>query len=244
MEWFRYYVNTLDKYKIQSLPPVEFKEWVNLLCVARKHGGTLPGVDQIAWCLHTTSARAAGMLERAISRKLFDRDADGTVRPHDWDEWQRASDDAAQRKRDQRERDRDRAVSRDVSQKKSQDASQIRPVLEQNRHRTDTEQRQNRTDDNRPDRAGEALIADCPLTAAAVREHFATADPPAIAAVFHAGVQALADLDFAGPADLAVAKAVHTARAESPKQRSVMLFRTTVPAVLRSWGTTEARDGE
>lgn len=87
---------------------------------------------------------------------------------------------------------------------------------------------------------GEALISEFPMTTAAVRSYYATADPPIIHEIIQLSAHTLADLNFSGPPDLAIANAVHRAKAETPKQNSPALFRRTVPQVLRSWGTTEA----
>ena len=132
MEWLRYYTDTLESRKIQSLPAPLFKAWVNLLCVARIFDGVIPA-DEASFRLRVTEKQITDWLAELQSRKLVDVTEDGTFYPHDWDEHQKVSDDAAGRKRIQRERQR-----RDKSRDMSRDSNGTCPALDQ--IRADTEQ--------------------------------------------------------------------------------------------------------
>ena len=112
MDWLRYYTNTLESRKIQSLPPILFKAWVNLLCVSRIFDGIIP-VEESAFRLRVTEEQARSWLSELRSRELIDVTDSGEYFPHDWDEHQKVSDDAAGRKRKQREKQL-RDTSRDT----------------------------------------------------------------------------------------------------------------------------------
>jgi hypothetical protein len=43
--WFRFYDDALNDPKVQKLSGDLFKAWVNILCLASKHGGELPAVN-------------------------------------------------------------------------------------------------------------------------------------------------------------------------------------------------------
>ena len=83
MAWFRFYDEALDDPKVQRLPAPLFKTWVNLLCLASKHGGQLPQMPDIEFALRIApeeAAQAIALLEKA---GLLDRDRNGLA-PHNW----------------------------------------------------------------------------------------------------------------------------------------------------------------
>ena len=49
--WFRFYAEALNDPKVQRLDGETFKGWVNLLCLAKAHDGTLPDIPDIAFGL-------------------------------------------------------------------------------------------------------------------------------------------------------------------------------------------------
>lgn len=55
--WFRMYNEVVDDPKVQRLPPAVFKNWVNFMCIASKHGGVLPEFKDIAYRLRVTTVR-------------------------------------------------------------------------------------------------------------------------------------------------------------------------------------------
>lgn len=120
MTWLRLYTALLDNAKAQSLPPDLFKVWINLLCLARIHDGTLPDIVTTAFRLRCSEEQAQAWIDALTSRKLLDI-ADGRYRPHEWSEFQYDSDSSTPRVRKFREK---RSESK----------------AKQSRDRTDTEQ--------------------------------------------------------------------------------------------------------
>lgn len=144
MEWFRFHTNTIDSKKIQALPAAVVKVWVNFLCLNKIYGGRLPDVGTIAFRLRASDRQAGAWLKMLRELGLVDDLSDGTVTMHDWDEWQRASDDSAERKRRQRAR-QSRPLSRDTNRDMSRDShgqclnvEETRPDIETRREQTDT----------------------------------------------------------------------------------------------------------
>lgn len=98
MQWFRLYDDLLDDPKCQQLDPKLFKHWVNLLCLANKNTvrGTLPDLNAIAFRLRVTVPQAVRITDDLASAGLLDRVGE-TLRPHNWDERQKRSDNVADR---------------------------------------------------------------------------------------------------------------------------------------------------
>lgn len=138
MRWFRFYDEALDDPKVQRLPGDLFKAWVNLLCLASRHGGVFPALADAAFALRTTEADLAKKLAALVAAGLVDAPEGELMQPHGWASRQYDSDSAADRMRKSRERKRAEAVT------VTADVTASRPS--QLRARTDTEQIQNRTD--------------------------------------------------------------------------------------------------
>ena len=103
MEWFRYYVGTLECRKIQDLPPTLFKAWVNILCLARLADGRLTSVVDISFRLRCSVKQAQSWVDALVERLLLDPQNDGTsFIPHDWGEHQYSSDNVSERVRKHR----------------------------------------------------------------------------------------------------------------------------------------------
>jgi hypothetical protein len=100
--WFRMHDCILDDPKVQRLPGDLFKTWVNLLCVASRHDGRLPDMEDLAFMLRTTEEDIADDLDSLIKFGLID-DEDGYV-PHNWNERQYKSDVSTDRVKRFRER--------------------------------------------------------------------------------------------------------------------------------------------
>lgn len=135
--WLRLYVDTRDDPKVQRLPGETFKQWINLLCLAKEHGGLLPPVEDIAFKLRITEADARSLVEELAERKLLDITDEG-LSPHNWDERQFLSDSdptAAVRSR----RYRQRNVTRDAT---SDDTDASRPASRTPETESETEQNQ------------------------------------------------------------------------------------------------------
>lgn len=112
--WFRMYTDVLDDPKVQKLPPPLFKVWVNLLCLASRHDGILPPLEDIAFALRLDDEACDLAIQDLVKRGLLD-DEDA-LKPHNWDARQFRSDQdptAAERQRAKRARDRSQHVTRD-----------------------------------------------------------------------------------------------------------------------------------
>ena len=115
MKWFRFYSEVLHDPKVQKLPADVFKCWVNLLCAANdgKARGDLPGVNDIAFMLRITEAKAGAFVAALTAAGLIDWAPDGTLRPHNWDARQMAADSSNHRV--QKYRDKIRANGETVT---------------------------------------------------------------------------------------------------------------------------------
>lgn len=98
MQWLRLYDDVLDDPKIQQLSPVLFKHWINLLCLANKGSprGTLPHGHDLAFRLRVSPTKASDLVREFYNLGLLDVDGD-VMKPHNWDERQRKSDNVAER---------------------------------------------------------------------------------------------------------------------------------------------------
>ena len=103
--WFRLYDAVLDDPKVQRLPDRMFKAWINLLCLASRHGGALPPVEDVAFALRMTPEQAVLTVGALTSSGLLDRHDEG-LRIHAWETRQYQSDSSAQRMRRHREKRR------------------------------------------------------------------------------------------------------------------------------------------
>jgi hypothetical protein len=93
--WFRMYEGVLDDPKVQRLDGEAFKAWVNLLCLASRNGGVLPGIEDVAFALRRPPDEARAMLEQLRAARLLDRrgrGASAAYAPHRWAERQYKSD--------------------------------------------------------------------------------------------------------------------------------------------------------
>ncbi len=99
MKWLRLYDDLIDDVKVQRLPPVLFKHWINLLCLANKGEtrGELPPLEDIAFRLRIDEEQAAVVLAELTERGFIDQTPDGALTPHNWTARQRNSDDGASR---------------------------------------------------------------------------------------------------------------------------------------------------
>lgn len=121
--WFRFYHETLDDPKVQKLPAPLFKAWVNLLCLAARHNGVLPPLEDIGFALRTNPEKADKIVVNLIDAKLFDATPDG-VKPHNWNKRQFKSDVSTKRVKRFRERFRN-------GERNAPDTEQIQSRTEQ-----------------------------------------------------------------------------------------------------------------
>lgn len=107
-KWFRLYDELLDDPKVQSLPPEDFKAWVNLLCLANRNEGRLPSVEAIAFALRIDNIAARSLVDRFLIGGLIDKVKGGSIgwgiAPHGWTQRQYKSDNNNQYVKAYRER--------------------------------------------------------------------------------------------------------------------------------------------
>jgi hypothetical protein len=99
--WLRYYVETLNHPKIQSLEPVLFKTWVNLLCAAKEKEGILPEMETLSFQLRCPSEQLLSQIEQLKTKKLIN-ERGGLLCIHNWDKRQYPSDNSTSRSRKSR----------------------------------------------------------------------------------------------------------------------------------------------
>lgn len=131
--WFRFYDRALDDPKVQRLAPDVFKGWVNLLCLASRNDGRLPGIADIAFALRITDREADSLIITLMGAGLLEDGPQGLT-PHKWNELQFQGDKDptnAERQRRFREKHRNETVTRYAT-------VTSRPP-EQNREDTETE---------------------------------------------------------------------------------------------------------
>jgi len=154
MEWFRFYHEALDDLKVQSLPPVTFRHWVNMLCLANltTPRGTLPDMATIAYRLRVRPSKARELINEFVDRGLLNRDGE-TLQPHNWKARQRVSDDVAERVRRHRGNvtsDEVVTLQDDLCNVTSNVTGNASVTVTRNRTDTETEQRQNRAEQKEP----------------------------------------------------------------------------------------------
>lgn len=101
--WFRMYAEVVDDPKVQMLPLLLFRAWVNCMCLTKLYGGALPDMREVAYRLHVTQARAEIIVGQLIEKELFEKEND-VIRPHEWDNRQFKSDGSTERVRQFRKR--------------------------------------------------------------------------------------------------------------------------------------------
>lgn len=94
--WFRFYDCALEDPKVQRLPAGLFKFWINVLCLASKHGGVLPPVDDVSFALRSTAQSTQDSLESLSAAGLLEETTEGLI-PHNWQGRQFKSDVSTER---------------------------------------------------------------------------------------------------------------------------------------------------
>jgi hypothetical protein len=101
LPWLRLYAEVPDDPKVMKLSPATFRNWICVLCIASRYGGILPTMEDTAFNLHMTKAKAARAISELISAGLLDQ-TDLGLRPHAWDRRQFKSDSSTERSRKSR----------------------------------------------------------------------------------------------------------------------------------------------
>lgn len=136
MQWLRLYDDVLDDPKVQQLSLKMFRYWIKILCLANKastRGRIENDLNAIAYRLRCSTSEAKSVLHELQSVGLLDREGDQFV-PHNWDTRQKKSDSSAERVAAHR--------SRNATDDKPRNVTNLLPV-------TPPEQIQNRTEQNR-----------------------------------------------------------------------------------------------
>lgn len=107
MAWFRVYDNLIDNPKVMRLKPDLFRALVSLWCLAKRYGGKLPPVHDIAFALRVNETKVTAWIEELKQSGLVDEAADGTLTPHDWNDHQYSSDNVTERVRKHRAKHRE-----------------------------------------------------------------------------------------------------------------------------------------
>jgi hypothetical protein len=102
--WFRLDDDVVHDRKVQDLSPANFKGWINVLCIASKHGGILPASDDVAFALRLPLPKASKLINDLSIAGLIDRMEDGRLCPHNWEKRQHKSDLSTDRVQAHRER--------------------------------------------------------------------------------------------------------------------------------------------
>lgn len=109
MQYVPLWTTILRSRKVFNLDDASFRFWVNCLAMAQDHDqrkGTLPDLDSIAFSLRLEDEVAAALMDKLVSGGLIDV-VDQTYVIHNWEKWRGKRDPkAAERKREQRNRDR------------------------------------------------------------------------------------------------------------------------------------------
>jgi len=83
-QWWRAYNDSIDNPKLGKLSDRMHRAWYNLCCLASGNDGALPPIDDVAFKLRMTAAKARAIIDDLIERRLFDRAEDGSIVPHNW----------------------------------------------------------------------------------------------------------------------------------------------------------------
>lgn len=147
--WFRMYADVLDDPKVQRLPPDLFKAWVNLLCLASRNDGVLPDIEDISFALRMSQDVTRDIVVTLAQRGLLD-DENGLA-PHNWHERQFKSDtaeNARERKRKQRAREKEAPKSPDVTECHSDIHNEVTPPEQSRTEQSRAEQTPPHTQEN------------------------------------------------------------------------------------------------
>lgn len=103
--WFRVYDDLLNNAKLQKLSAETFRGTLNCWCIASKHDGKLPPLEEVAFMLRMAPKKAADLLNELEAAGLLDN-VDGKLTPHNWSSRQYKSDTSNERVQRHRQRKR------------------------------------------------------------------------------------------------------------------------------------------
>jgi hypothetical protein len=122
--WLKMWSSSLDNEKIQSLSGDQTKAWLCLLRIALRHdkNGELPSMSSIAFQSRIAVEQAQRDVEQLTALGLVEVRRNHYV-IHDWKHWQGDGMSDAQRKRNQRDRERNGHVTEDVTRHVTDDVT-------------------------------------------------------------------------------------------------------------------------
>lgn len=113
MAWLRLYDELLDDPKVQRLSGDDFKAWINLLCLARRHDGFLPDEEAITFALRIDRIACRSLLDRLAIASLIETIKGGPngsrIAPHGWTKRQYKTDTSTERVKRYRKRSKERS---------------------------------------------------------------------------------------------------------------------------------------
>lgn len=231
-DYVKLHTDALDNRKIQTLPDELVKPWLNLILVARLHGGYLPDLSTLAFRLRRDQATVAGWLSQLRKAELIDQEGSGgDLRPHDWDVWNPpALADRTNAERQKRWREK-KALARNgvtpispTPPKEIQDNSiQPNKGVTPLRNETVTPLRNAVTEG----------MAEWPEAAIAIRAKFPAASDLEVLAIVQECVQTCISIDAEPPDDDDIAGAVKLAHFNG--QENVRAYRKRASQVIKTW---------
>lgn len=84
LPWFRFYTEAADDPKVHRLSDSLYRFWINCLCLAGRHRGILPPIDDIAYHVRKPAAKTLAMRKELSTFGLLDELRPGEFTPHNW----------------------------------------------------------------------------------------------------------------------------------------------------------------
>lgn len=82
-QWWRAYSEAAEDPKLQRLPDFLFRCWFNIMCIACRHGGSLPPLPDLAFRLRLTEEKTKKVIHDLKDAGLLDEE-DQKITPHNW----------------------------------------------------------------------------------------------------------------------------------------------------------------
>jgi hypothetical protein len=150
--WFRFYDTVLDDPKVQRLADHLFRGWVNILCLASKHGGKLPSIPDIAFCLRIPDDQADSLVQSLLDARLLEDNGE-FLTPHNWSERQYV--DSTNAIRQQRFREKKRSNNQPVTESNGVTNVKITPLDTDTDTDTETDTEKKKTKHSRSPKLAE-----------------------------------------------------------------------------------------
>ncbi|MCK4788291.1 MAG: hypothetical protein KAV87_31405 [Desulfobacteraceae bacterium] len=123
--WFRFHRKAVHDYTVQSLDPILFKAWVNLMCLSDDNG-RLPSVEEVSFAFHETKEAVSSAFHELEKVALLVTDGE-TFHIAKWDKKQYKSDTSTERVKRYRERQRNVSETPQIQNRTEADTEQKDP---------------------------------------------------------------------------------------------------------------------